>query len=458
MAKESSFLNDVHFQDILLGFLVHDREFLRAASHLLTEKDFEGLDKASGKERLVCARLALEFWSRYRQPIGKMLKVELIDAARKQGWTGGSKDNLLSYGDTLTSSKNKRIAPDAVLEKVRQYRTEIELTRAIGTMQDQLETGGLDMKSFMTIARQVIDRVSVGEDRPRDIFALSELERRIERRLLQNTRQRFPVSLIDPLDRLVRLIARKHLGLILAPYKRGKTMLFVWLALAYTLQGLNVIHWTLEDPPEDVEDRFDAAITNLPMAKLAEDSDRIRRRFKRYRRLLRTRLKVMDGTGGDTTIQRVENIYEQERQRGFMADVILIDYDDEIKAVKKQQERRMEFADIYRDYRAMLSRHELIGWTASQTSRKSDEMKIITGKHIAEDISKIRKCAMALSLGQGEWGEDSVFLWVAAHRNDRQHVGGNIMTDRKRSVFYDRDATLAQEKVDRLKADAGAHK
>lgn len=453
MAKEDSFLSDPHFQDTLLSFLIHDREFCKTASHLLVREDFKGIDKGSGNERMAVAGLALDFYNRYRQPVGKMLKVELIEYARKTGWKEANKARLLEYGETFISNGHKRVAPDAALEKVKTYKTELELARAIESMQTHLETGTLSMDEFLKIAREASEKVQWNTDRPTNIFADRELERRIARRELQTRKTRYPALLIDPLDRLIRIIARKHLGLILAPYKRGKTMLFVWLALAYVLQNMNVLHFTLEDPKDDIEDRFDAAITNLPMSRLTENPERTKARFHRFKKYARSKLKVVDGTDGETSIAAVENVFEQERARGFVADVILIDYDDEIKPLKKQQERRMEFADIYRDFRAMLARHELIGWTASQTSRKSDEMKIISGKYVAEDISKIRKASFALSLGQGEWGDDSIFLWVAAHRYDRQHVGGNIITNKEKSLFYDREATLAREKVEQAKKE-----
>lgn len=453
MAKEDSFLNDPHFQDVLLGFLIHDREFCKTASHMLVREDFKGIDKGSGNERMAVAGLAIDFYNRYRQPVGKMLKVELIEYARKTGWKEANKTRLLEYGDTFTINGHKRVAPDAALEKVKTYKTELELARAIENMQNHLETGTLSMDEALKIIREASEKVQWNTDRPTNIFSDKELEKRMARRELQTRRTRYPALLIDPLDRMIRIIARKHLGLILAPYKRGKTMLFVWLALAYVLQNMNVLHFTLEDPKEDIEDRFDAAITNLPMSRLTENPDRTKIRFQRYKKYARSKLKVVDGTNGETSIAAIENTFEQERSRGFVADVILIDYDDEIKPIKKQTERRMEFADIYRDFRAMLARHELIGWTASQTSRKSDEMKIISGKYVAEDISKIRKASFALSLGQGEWGDDSIFLWVAAHRYDRQHVGGNILTNKDKSLFYDRESTLAREKIELAKKE-----
>jgi len=454
-AKES-FLNDPHFQDVLVGLLVHDREFCKTAGHLLSAQDFAGVGKDAGNEREAVATLALDFYNRYRQPLGKMLMVELSEYARKSGWSGASKKRLIEYGEALTPKAIKSYAPDAAVEKVIAYRTELELVRALNKAQDLLDKGVLTLDEFLRLGRDAAEKVHGNGQRPVNIFSDKQLELRMARRELQTHHVRFPALLIDPLDRMIRIIARKHLGLILAPYKRGKTMLFIWLALAYVVQNLNVLHFTLEDPKEDIEDRFDAAITNLPMSRLTENPDRVRERFRRFRKYARTKLKVVDGTDGDMSIQKIEAIYEQERNRGFTADVVLVDYDDEIKPRRKQDERRMEFADIYRDYRVFLARHELIGWIASQTKRGSDDMKIIGGKQVAEDISKIRKCSFALSLGQGDWGDDSIFLWVAAHRYDRMNVGANIITSKDRSLFYDREATLWREKEDLNKKDGGS--
>lgn len=454
-----SVFTDPHFQDELLRFLVHDREFLRSATSILTPEDFSKRTQKEGIERRTVAEIALNFFNRYREPVGKLLTVELLDYCRRQKWNGDKEDavqkRVLAYGEQILLPK-KRVAPDAILSKVKQYKVETRVANAMESMQDLVESGELTTDAFMDLARTAVD---IGKEagRPIDIFDKKELEKRIHRRDLQQRRQRFPALLIEPIDRQIRIIARRHLGLILAPYKRGKSMLFIWLALAYTLQGLNVLYFTLEDPMEDVEDRFDAAITALPMSRLVELPNRVRERFSKYTRMAqmaRARLKVVDGTDGAITIPTVENIFEQERNRGFNADVVIIDYDDEIKPARKQLERRMEFADIYRDFRAFLSRHECIGWTASQTSRKSDDLKIIGGKHIAEDISKIRKCSFAIALGQGDWGEKSIFLWVAAHRYDTMNIGANIMTDKERSLFYDRDATIKKEKEELEKKEA----
>jgi replicative DNA helicase len=157
--------------------------------------------------------------------------------------------------------------------------------------------------------------------------------------------------------------------------------------------------------------------------------------------LSRARLKIVDCTERDITIRKVEEIIDEQRNLGFIADAVIIDYDDEIKPAKRYAERRMEFAEIYRDMRKLASRRDLLVWTAAQTRRGTDQAKMITGDHLAEDISKVRKVAFALGMGKGDWGDDSIYLNVAAHKFDKQHVGCHIISDKDRMLIFSREKT-----------------
>jgi len=224
----------------------------------------------------------------------------------------------------------------------------------------------------------------------------------------------------------------------------GKSIALIWLASSYLFQGLNVLFFTLEDPLEDTEDRFDASITELSFEDLRVDPERVQRRFGRFKEKLRSSLRIVDGTDGGMSIQGIESCWERERSLGFDADVVIVDYDDEIRAVQKRPDRRFEFADIYRDYRTFLARRQLIGWIGAQANRQSEGKKIMMAQYISEDISKIRKATMSIGIGQSEWGEDARYLWVMAHRLDRQHLGCDIWAAPEKALFYDRSKTFKQ--------------
>ena len=68
---------------------------------------------------------------------------------------------------------------------------------------------------------------------------------------------------------------------------------------------------------------------------------------------------------------------------------------------------------------------------------------IVTGDDSAIDISKMRRCAMGIGIGDGpeEWGIDGRYLNIAIHRYDKQGVGCPIMGDFSRATFYSKELT-----------------
>jgi hypothetical protein len=441
-----SYFRDPDFQQNLVAFLCRDRNFLKQCAHLLEPDDFKPRKPGEPIEIWVVASKALDFYEKYREPIEGMLRTEILDHCRKTNAGDKSKHRLLTLVEQI--QKNHRmIAVDALAEKVIDYKKERLKKQMINEMVDLQERGKLTDEKWMEKCYSAIKTFGKMGYEASDYF--SGLENRIRMRGIHDTAHRYPYFLIDPLDEIIKGPGRGHLAIFLAYLGVGKSVALNWMTIAYVLQGLNVMYVTLEDPVEEVENRFDAAITELPTKRLSEFPKKIRIRFDRFLRLLRTRLKIVDGTEGGFSVARIDEIWEQERSKGFTADATIIDYDDEIKAPQKKEERRFEFADIYRELRRFAARRQQIVWSAAQTGRKTEKMRIITSGATAEDISKVRKCRLAIGIGQGDWGDDSRYLYVAKNNFGRQFVGRNIMGDFERTIFYDRVATAKREDKER---------
>lgn len=275
------------------------------------------------------------------------------------------------------------------------------------------------------------------------------LDDRNKRRQLKKNKS-VPWTLIEPLDSIVSTIGPKQLGLVLAPWKRGKSLFLLWLAVAYALQGIKVLHVTLEDPLSDVEDRLDAITTHIPIKMLEERPLTTKRRFQRFRAAARGMIRIIDGTEGGVTIAALEQMIHTQREDGFLPGALLVDYDEEIEPERRQREKRYETDEIYRGLRQRIAAaHNMITWTAAQTQRDTRKLKILSGDKIAEDIGKMKKVTCGISLGKGEWTEDSYYLWVAAHKHDRMEIGCEVVPDLKRMLIYDDVATRREMKEHR---------
>jgi archaellum biogenesis ATPase FlaH len=432
-----TFFTDEDFQDSLVTLLCRDMKALNDCGALLKPDDFKPLQgMRHGRPRWIIAELALEHFRKYHEPVGRLLRANVLEYAVSLSLGERQITELKEYCDRIRAGTP--FSPESITEKVIHYKHEHLKALAVQELVELQSSGQLtDEKWYEISQRTLAPKMGLTTT-----DYLETLKDRNARRKYAQNRIRRPWTYIDPLDNLIQGLGPKELGLILAPYKRGKSLMLQWLAIAYVLQRLNVLYVTLENPQSSVEDRMDSIVTHIPIKVLSEYPGLATQRFTRFKNMVHRQLKIYDGTMGGVTVPLLEQILLSERDKGFLVDALIVDYDDEIKAVVKQKDRRFEFADIYRDLRQMTARHNLITWTAAQTQRDTEHLKILSGDRAAEDISKIRKVSLAIGMGRGDWENgESIYLWVAAANNDQQHVGCTIMPDRAKMIVYDREAT-----------------
>ena len=160
------------------------------------------------------------------------------------------RDELRKYARRLRRNYHPDRS-DVVQKEVWSFKRKIVRIRAIRELATSEQAGELTDDRMLQVLRDVAD----GWEGESIVDWPSGLTRRSERRTARQY-ERAPQTMIEPLDRMVRSIGRGHLGLWLAPPKRGKSLVFVWQSVAYVFQGLNVLLFALEDPLTNTEDRL----------------------------------------------------------------------------------------------------------------------------------------------------------------------------------------------------------
>lgn len=459
----ASFFHDSDFQDKLIAHIVYDGLFLKQTVALLTPDDFKPLAKQTeGWLRWITANLAMAYWEKYRNPLARMLKVEMLDYIQKNHVGDYQAKQLLSYARWLR--KQPLEAGPALLDKVMEFKRQRARMTAIDEILELQAVGDLTDAKMLDICRGVVDAFSPNHLQAVDFLSEKQFESRVFRRRLQERSSPVPFFLIDPLDVLINSVRRGQIALWYGPPGRGKSLALIWTALAYTIQGYNTLLIELEDSKEDTEDRIDAALTQIPVGRLGTMEKTFEERFRRMRRFIRRHLYVVDATDQECSLSWIENRLDEFRDRGILIDALITDYDDEITPPKKYKaesgSRRFEFADIYRGYRKLCAKRNLFGWLAAQTVRDSEKYRILTRKHLAEDISKIRKVRLAIGIGSGEEVADNAFyLWVEKNNNGVQQVGTYICHNASAGIFYHRERTrnlLVRLRKEREQEDADA--
>jgi hypothetical protein len=442
-AKKSGFFDDEDFQDALTGVLVRDNKALQQCAGFLDPNDFKPLIASRhGQARWIVAERALEYFKKHRVPVGNLIRADVLEYCKHAALGADQKKGLEEYLEFL---KTIHAPPDALVEKVLTYKGERFKAEAVSELISLQSTGELTDDKWREISRKALVTAN-GNGHAVDYLAT--MGNRQERRSLSRNTPHTPFSFIEPLDDLLdRIIGPGQVGLIMAPYKRGKSLMLLWFAIAYVMQRLNVLFITLEDPKFLVEDRLDAIVTHVPIKSLRDKPLTIQRHFQKFRSMVRAGLHVYDGTFGGITVDKIEHIIDEEREQGFVPNAVIVDYDAKIVAEKTYKEKRFESDETYTHMQQVASRANVLWWTAAQTQRDTAHLKIISGDKIADDINKVRNVTVAISMGKGEWTEDSIYLWIAAHKMDSMERGCEIVPDLDRMLIYSREKTRAAQRA-----------
>jgi hypothetical protein len=429
---------DQVFRKQVLRAAVRDRVFLKNICHDLVPTDF------TEKSEQIVAEIALRFWEQHSEPVGGLLRSDAEFEARHRRLNENDRKALRILVDEIQGTAMELVPVKALEDRVKAIRRDTFFEHALEEIITAQEKGTLStavLEGVMERAqRDLADRMFQSTD------YLAGLEQRILRRQMQAEEDKYPLLLIDPIDEKIRCIGRGHFAIFVGPYSSGKSMFLLHVALAYAMQGLKVLYFTLEDPLDIVENRMDSCMTGIPMSKLNQLPNRLRKRFDEMRQLVRGRIHIIDATDGGLTISKVEKVWEQERADGFTADSIIIDYDEELECEVKftgEMARKRQFEEIYKRFRRLNKKLDTIGWTAAQTKANTSKKRVITGDDIGEDYSKAKKAFLAIGIGQDQDVANMKFLYVMRHRLDRSRFGVEVITDFESGIAYDAESTRA---------------
>lgn len=445
---------DGEFLDALLGYITHDIAFCRAYGHLFDLEDFATRAAADHNEREIVAGIILENWRRFKEPIGEQLKAAVMDAARKHRLPDSRRAKLLHYGRRVFNSA--RTAPDSIAERYLEFKKEALLGRILDDTLEKHAAQELTIKAFGAQVEKLL-HLEARLAPPAALFNDAEaMEDRLRaRENFQHTQGYW--TLIDGLDDLLETPPRKgYFCLALALAKFGKSTFLSHIAIAGVIQRAKVLYITLEDDRGIVEARHDAIISGVKLRELGRNTAKVRSANKRFWANVRGRLKIVDGTGSSWKVSDVEALYLREKEQGFDADIVIVDYYLELDSVQQHREYRWKSDEISRDLRRFAAKRNVLLWTAHQSRIDADTMtaKEMGMGNSAEDRGLARKVHLMLGFGQGDLdmaGAPShvhnIYVHIAASKFTPSKVGCNIITDYSKALFYDAEETRRRIKA-----------
>jgi len=433
--KELRILNQ-HLQDSFLRLAITDGEFLAMVAGRVDLALF-----GSEVTEEVC-RVCFDYYAQFGEPPGDHFHDELV---RRLGRM--PKDRKALYAKYVEKlHKMRQPHRDYVLRRINDWVGYREREFALEEAADALMRG--EVAEHDLIVRRALEAGLPEQD-----AGLDYLEDHSGIWFRQREAPMMGTG-IKALDHLIGGYWRGQLVVTLAGYKAGKTWWIGDTCLTGVKTGLNVVVISHEVSQQEMEMRFDMAISartpdrNLvgqeyTYEMLNERTGAIQTKTRDYRwlwadpaRLSRTRKALKKRGGrlyvkkypmGQCTPAEVERYLNYlEAYKRFTPDLIALDYIDimDLSSLHKSELRHQLNAG-YIWAKGLADQRGAVVITVSQVRREAVQKRWVSMKDVAEDARKCGNCDLMMAIGKGpeEVRRGLAGIMVLANRSGRQDCG-----------------------------------
>lgn len=182
-----------------------------------------------------------------------------------------------------------------------------------------------------------------------------------------------------------------ELGVVVAPYKSGKTSVLVSLGASAVLSGHRVFHVSGELGKWQMLHRYDLRLSGCTSEELMQRQSRIKAARKRVVEAGGW-LQVRDSAHERITPLKLERMIERLPE---LPDLIIVDYIGLMRADREysgEHGRRAELGELARELRRVAALFGRPVWTAAQANREASRLGTFSGTEIGEDISILQTC------------------------------------------------------------------
>jgi replicative DNA helicase len=247
----------------------------------------------------------------------------------------------------------------------------------------------------------------------------------MEARFVRVSRSPIPTGIaqIDAKDILNGGLGKGEIGVITAPTGVGKSHMLVNLGCSALKAGFNVIHYTFELTETGTGLRYDSNLCQIPSNEVQDRKDEVIEYYKEQGEQL-GKLMIKEYPTGTATVQTLRSHIEKLSLKGFIPQVLIIDYADIMRSSRQYDSMRHELKKVYEDLRNLAMEKSMPIWTASQSNRDSANSDIVGLENMSESYGKAQVADVVISISRkpAEKSEGFGRLYIAKNRAGRDGI------------------------------------
>ena len=230
-------------------------------------------------------------------------------------------------------------------------------------------------------------------------------------------------------------LGRGEIGVVAAPTGVGKSHMLVNLGAAAVKRGKNVIHYTFELTENGTGLRYDSNLCMIPSNEITERSDEVRDAYAEMEGL--GRLIIKEYPTGAATVQTLRSHIEKLSLKGFIPDLLVIDYADIMRSSRQYDSMRHELKKVYEDLRNLAMEKQIPIWTASQSNRESASSDIVGLENMSESYGKAQVADVVISISRKPTEKASGLgrIFIAKNRAGRDGILFPVKLNTAMSMF-----------------------
>ncbi|MNW28279.1 replicative DNA helicase [compost metagenome] len=398
------------FQEKILALLWRDSTFFTLYEEVIKPQYFE-MDI-----HIDLARIIVQFYNKYN--LSPSLEAMMEEIRVLCGSSKVKKEKLKDYLKCVETTMNMNLDDmEYVRDKVVQFGQKQALTEAILGSVEDVQKG----TNFDRVKQRIDEASQVGQNIGElGTFYFHNLAERIPTYYSRRDEEKIPTG-IDLLDVAMHGgLGRGELGIVIAPPGTGKTLSLINFGHAAILKGLNVAHYSFEMHENLVTARYDMRFVEKDFSYIKENTSKVVASLTALSKMKRGELVVKSFPTRTATISMIKShLTKLKIAKGFIPDLIILDYPDIMKPSREYGEKRTELELMYEEIRALGQEFNCAVWGASQTNRGALSKKVVTIADLAESFGKaaVADFMIAISQTKEEKRNGEVRYYIAKHRN-----------------------------------------
>ena len=374
------------FQKSLLKIVIEDKKFGHNIIDVTNSKYFD-----NGSFRILFQHIK-EFYEKYK----KIPEYETIEQKIKAESTDSQSTIIKMYVDTLNLIKEHQVKdPKFVKEQSINFCKQQTLKKAINDVQKIMNNGSF--QEYNKIEEIIQNAMQVGVNNDEIVDVLDNPESALDK----NARETFPTG-INGIDELLKGgLAKKELGVLLAPTGVGKTTFLTKVANSTFLSGGHVLQIFFEDNINSILRKHYTIFTGILPDDQPYYKDQVIEMVNEKKSSSTGSLKLMKLSSYGTTLSDIRSKIRKHINENNNVDMVIIDYVDCITSEKNngEDEWKGEGA-IMRGIESMADEFNCAIWVATQGDRSSITTEVVQTNQMGGSIKKAQIGHVIVSVGK----------------------------------------------------------